>query len=199
MQRAGRFTLLLLLLVLPGCTRGVHDRREFVEDAVTPVSVAEPDETARDADLRSGDARQADVAMGSEPSRAAPGRPPEGDHEGTRALVKAMQDRLVAIGFAPGYPDGVFGARTRGALVEFQRVHRLPHTGEPDAATLEALFRAAMDDPDGEIQNTRGEDEFVPPQKPKLPRVRSFGFGAGVGFLSAAVIAAMGLATRRRK
>jgi localization factor PodJL len=53
--------------------------------------------------------------------------------------IRKAQDRLTALGFAPGPVDGVLGPRLRTALQQFQRRQRLPVTGELDAATWRAL------------------------------------------------------------
>jgi TPR repeat protein len=59
------------------------------------------------------------------------------DDEPTR--IRRAQDRLTALGFAPGPVDGVLGPRMRTALQQFQRSQRLPVTGELDDATERAL------------------------------------------------------------
>lgn len=39
----------------------------------------------------------------------------------TRSQTQEMQEALVALGYDPGVPDGIFGPNTRGALMAFQR------------------------------------------------------------------------------
>jgi len=51
----------------------------------------------------------------------------------------AVQIALERVGYSPGVIDGTLGRKTKIALAEFQRVHKLPETGSPDAATIEAL------------------------------------------------------------
>lgn len=53
--------------------------------------------------------------------------------------VRRLQNLLKERGFDLGDSDGVFGARTRGAVINFQRSRRLPVTGVVDIATWEAL------------------------------------------------------------
>ena len=201
MQRAVRFLLPMLLLAGAGC-RAAHDRRDLVESD-TPASAATVDDDAADSeasaiiDLNAGpDATRAEAP---DPEGDAAGTV-TGDLDATRALVKAVQSQLVALGFAAGYPDGEIGERTRVALSAFQREQKLPVTGEANVATLSALFRAEPNDPDGEIVPTRGEDAAVrgPKGRPKLSHVRTLGFGAGVGFLVASGLAALAFVTRRR-
>ena len=64
-------------------------------------------------------------------------------------LVRAMQERLVALGYNLGTIDGRFGTLTAGALLAFQRDNGLPTTGAPDDVTLAALRtadRRSLDD-----------------------------------------------------
>lgn len=57
-----------------------------------------------------------------------------------------LQVRLDRAGFSPGQIDGRTGRNTKQALAAFQRANRLGTTREPDAATLDALNRAAPGD-----------------------------------------------------
>ncbi|MDZ7783584.1 MAG: peptidoglycan-binding domain-containing protein [Halioglobus sp.] len=57
----------------------------------------------------------------------------------SRATLKDMQQRLSALGFDPGEPDGILGPATRGALRAFQRRAGIPADGYPDPNTLNAL------------------------------------------------------------
>jgi hypothetical protein len=53
--------------------------------------------------------------------------------------LRAAQLYLTFAGFHPGPVDGVMGALTRGALIEFQRQQNLNVTGDGDEPTLIAL------------------------------------------------------------
>lgn len=55
------------------------------------------------------------------------------------SLVMGAQDRLTRLGYSPGPVDGVFGAQTRDAIVDFQNDNNLPVTGSLDTATIQAL------------------------------------------------------------
>ncbi|HMA16782.1 MAG TPA: peptidoglycan-binding domain-containing protein, partial [Kiloniellaceae bacterium] len=57
----------------------------------------------------------------------------------TRRDYTQIQVLLEDAGFDPGPIDGHWGPRTRRALAAFQREHGLRASGEPDAATLDAL------------------------------------------------------------
>lgn len=59
--------------------------------------------------------------------------------------VKAVQERLVELGFVPqaqraGFADGQWGSNTANALADFQRSRNLPATGALDERTGRALF-----------------------------------------------------------
>ncbi|MDR2656398.1 MAG: L,D-transpeptidase family protein [Oscillospiraceae bacterium] len=53
--------------------------------------------------------------------------------------VRAVQRRLLALGYDPGGTDGTFGPGTRRALLRFKRDHGLPPTEIVDDATYRAL------------------------------------------------------------
>jgi peptidoglycan hydrolase-like protein with peptidoglycan-binding domain len=59
--------------------------------------------------------------------------------------VREVQLDLETLGIATGGADGIFGQGTRRAVVAFQHEQGLPVTGIADAATVEALDRAAAD------------------------------------------------------
>lgn len=54
-------------------------------------------------------------------------------------LVKAIQERLAALGYAVGRPDGIFGSRTRAAVLAFQAENKLDIDGLIGPQTREAL------------------------------------------------------------
>ncbi len=53
--------------------------------------------------------------------------------------LQDAQERLNALGYPVGKPDGVMGRRTRSQLQRFQKAHHLAATGKLDAGTIEAL------------------------------------------------------------
>src|SRR3546814_5447814 len=59
----------------------------------------------------------------------------------TRRDYSRIQLLLDEAGFDPGPIDGQWGPRTGRALAAFQRAEGLTPSGEPDAATLDALDR----------------------------------------------------------
>ena len=56
--------------------------------------------------------------------------------------VRALQDRLTAIGFFPGAADGVFGPQTESAVSAFQADQGLLVDGEFGPATRKSLDKA---------------------------------------------------------
>jgi len=56
----------------------------------------------------------------------------------TRLLIEL---RLIALGYRPGAPDGIFDSDTRAALSAFQRDRSMPSTGYVNALTITALLR----------------------------------------------------------
>lgn len=56
------------------------------------------------------------------------------------AAVADLQRRLLALGYAAGSADGLFGDATRAAVTDLQRFGGLPPTGEVDCATWQLLF-----------------------------------------------------------
>ena len=56
-----------------------------------------------------------------------------------RAEVRETQRLLANLGYDPGPVDGAYGARTKRAIIAFQRDAGLPQTGEPSTALLTRL------------------------------------------------------------
>ena len=54
-------------------------------------------------------------------------------------LIKAVQKRLDAYGYQPGPLDGILGAKTKAALMAFQKDNGLPADGMIGIKTLERL------------------------------------------------------------
>jgi len=55
------------------------------------------------------------------------------------AQVEQLQRRLAQLGFDAGEVDGIFGPKTRNAVLAFQTSRGLPRTGRVDSSTWEAL------------------------------------------------------------
>jgi membrane-bound lytic murein transglycosylase B len=78
----------------------------------------------------------ADRLVGSGPLQ---GPRPDNDQPLSRAMVQEMQERLGALGFDTGTPDGVVGPMTRTAIRNYQKSAGLPPDGFPTSALLEKL------------------------------------------------------------
>lgn len=59
--------------------------------------------------------------------------------------VKALQQRLVELGYLTGAVDGVFGNDTRNAVKAFQSAKGMSVSGEVDQKTHDALYAASQD------------------------------------------------------
>ena len=66
------------------------------------------------------------------------------------AAVKALQNRLVELGYLTGSVDGMFGSSTRSAVRAFQGARGLKVTGEVDEITHNAIYGKTPDKPDGD-------------------------------------------------
>ena len=60
----------------------------------------------------------------------------------TGSSVLALQQALAQLGYAPGTPDGSFGAGTTQAVVAFQKANNLTQDGLAGTTTLEAINAA---------------------------------------------------------
>ncbi len=64
---------------------------------------------------------------------------PKIDRAPSADSIRALQTRLIALGFDPGEPDGLMGPATRSALRDWQEAEGLIADGYPDERTLERL------------------------------------------------------------
>jgi peptidoglycan hydrolase-like protein with peptidoglycan-binding domain len=101
------------------------NNRDRIAAYMNPAQIAQAQELAR--------------AWQPKPEPASPPGPAETRQDDAATRIRRAQERLQALGFAPGPIDGVLGPRMRAALRQFQRTHRLPTTGELDEATWRAL------------------------------------------------------------
>jgi peptidoglycan hydrolase-like protein with peptidoglycan-binding domain len=61
-----------------------------------------------------------------------------------RPAVRRLQSRLNKLGYAVGPADGIMGAKTTGAIKEYQTAHNLPATGRTSLEFLEHLEASAV-------------------------------------------------------
>ena len=83
--------------------------------------------------------------------------------------VKALQERLIELGYLNDTADGAFGNKTMTAVKIFQQVVGMPVTGVADNATLIALYAddAPMADPSATVapEDATGADEPEIPEE----------------------------------
>lgn len=54
--------------------------------------------------------------------------------------IRMAQARLIELGYLSGAADGIFGARSEAAVKQFQQLHGIEVSGQPDEATMEKLM-----------------------------------------------------------
>ena len=58
----------------------------------------------------------------------------------SKNLILAVQESLLAEGFAPGPADGIWGSNTEGAVAAYQQEKMLDVTGDLNGRTLRSIF-----------------------------------------------------------
>ena len=85
----------------------------------------------------------------------------------TKDEVKALQQRLNALDYNAGDPDGDFGSRTEAAVKAFQRMNGLDPDGKPGRLTMAALLSPAAKRADD--ASTRVIDRTAPEPAANAP------------------------------
>ncbi len=101
------------------------------------------------------------------PEEAYPDPQPRVSQHAYTGLVVGMQERLNALGFDAGPPNGDFGAKTQAALAQFQLSRAIPASGQLDDPTLAelGLKRTPTDAAAG--ASAPQQSEAPPPQAPQ--------------------------------
>jgi peptidoglycan hydrolase-like protein with peptidoglycan-binding domain len=101
------------------------------------------------------------------PEEAYPDPQPRVSQHAYTGLVVGMQERLNALGFDAGPPNGDFGAKTQAALAQFQLSRAIPASGQLDDPTLAelGLQRTPTDAAAG--ASAPQQSEAPPPQAPQ--------------------------------
>jgi peptidoglycan hydrolase-like protein with peptidoglycan-binding domain len=96
-----------------------------------------------------------------------------GQRDMSQTEVRQAQERLREAGFNPGPADGQFGTQTKEALMDYQKAHGLPQTGQLDESTRELLMVQRTSPMPGERQAPSGSRlEEMRPGNP-MPGTRS--------------------------
>jgi peptidoglycan hydrolase-like protein with peptidoglycan-binding domain len=144
-RRIAAFSVLVLLVILAVVVPLVvfGGGGGSVAEQTTPLTTAERTTTAPRTTTRPPTTTGSTVATPDQrPLRVAL---PQGQalHRGDRGpAVENLQKGLAALKFATGTPDGVFGATTEAAVVDFQQSNNLPPDGIVGADTVHLLNTA---------------------------------------------------------
>ncbi|MBD2195596.1 MULTISPECIES: peptidoglycan-binding domain-containing protein [Calothrix] len=76
--------------------------------------------------------------------------------------VRAIQERLLQLGFFNGNPDGYYGENTRQYVYAFQQYMRLTPTGNVDPQTWQALWSNNPTEVNGNNNNQKGYVVVIP-------------------------------------
>lgn len=128
----------LVVLAMTGCGRGAEpppdETADLLDSAETdPAETEIPQEDDGDPASEPAPTPPADVQVNLAEELA------EGD-EG--ANVEQLQRALETLGIDPGPIDGIFGPRTKAAVVVFQEQHNLENNGVADEETLLSINEA---------------------------------------------------------
>lgn len=86
--------------------------------------------------------------------------------------VRMAQARLIELGYLGGTADGIFGAKSEAALMQFQQMHGLEANGEINDATMEKLMSGEA----AKIRSTLSYDDVSDAVKELQQRLISLGF-----------------------
>ncbi|WP_322994031.1 glycoside hydrolase family protein [Castellaniella sp.] len=86
--------------------------------------------------------RQAEADLWVKPAGATGTVPTPATSGRAATEIKRLQQSLSGLGYNPGWLDGIWGSRTRGALLAFKADADMPLTDTVDATVWEALARA---------------------------------------------------------
>lgn len=110
-------------------------------------------DTAWDGDMQAGDPPEMPAGPVTAPKQPKPFQPPTG------ASLKAVQQRLLALGYAEvGKPDGIWGTKTRAAVLAFRADNEMPLEPNIDESFMAALMMAQPREIAPERQNATVAD-----------------------------------------
>ena len=111
------------LAVAQGVKKAI-EAKEFLREEMTPSQIAEAQKLSR---------TLFELIHGKVAKRTPP------KQSSTRDLILRAQEHLKDLGYKPGPVDGIFGAKSRRALRQYQAAKELPVTGNLDDATKKAM------------------------------------------------------------
>lgn len=138
---AGKVAIgLILAVIVYGLVVATRDPRKAATPApATTTSTGSVPSSAPAAPEAKGDAKPS-IASTPAPSKPAPPAPPTKDDRPLSAdEVRELQERLKALGFDPGFIDGIPGPQTTAAIRRFEASASLPAQGNTDRVTLQRV------------------------------------------------------------
>jgi hypothetical protein len=144
---ADRLAPPLLLVLLGVSLTGQAGFFDQIVDSVKQASEQTLDQVISDQTQNDTENAADSAAEAPPPASAAPSPAPTPVYrpESDRTLVLEIQQRLNALGYDAGAPDGLYGPGTRAAIRNFQRQTGLTADGRPSQRLLERLADARED------------------------------------------------------
>lgn len=103
------------------------------------TAASTPAQAPRPAAAKADDKQIASTPIPSPAKPEPPAAPPKDDRPLLPAEVRELQERLKALGFDPGFIDGIPGPQTAAAIKRFEASASLPQQGNVDRVTLQRL------------------------------------------------------------
>jgi peptidoglycan hydrolase-like protein with peptidoglycan-binding domain len=129
MRSSTALAVLAAVVALAGCGGG--DEPSETTGAIDTGAIATTEavtETAPPPETASGEVFQIEVPKSAP---IGPTSPPK--------VVRQLQRALAMLGYKVGEPDGIYGDRTRKAVISFQKKHKLEADGLVGAKTAKAI------------------------------------------------------------
>lgn len=145
MRRRSWLLLPLLVLVLAAAACGGGDNSTSSESEASPdASIPlETGDSATPAPAPTPSPAEPAEPAPSEATTEAPGAIPAGaapiKKGSKKANILALQESLDYLGYSVGTPDGVFGAKTKKAINDFQKDNGIKASGVADKKTIAAI------------------------------------------------------------